>query len=174
MSYSSETGYFHRVSQQTPTRLWVNNATPVQAAAALNAGAVGASTNPTYPSKLPLDYLNSLIDIALESTEEENAVAEVVYREAVIRLQNLCLPLFEETQGRYGHVAIQGDPRTNMDPDALIQSGLEYREIGENIFVKVPSTPAGAIAMEELVGLGVHTIATLGFSVAQALCMAEA
>lgn len=167
-------GYFQRVARDTPTRLWVNNATPEQAAAALAAGAVGASTNPTYCSKLPADYLNALIDAALEGETDENAVAEKVYREAVVRLQAIFLPLYEATHGQYGHVAIQGDPRTNTDSNAIIEGALQYRKLGENIFVKMPSTPAGAIAMERLTAMGVNTIATLGFSLSQALFMAEA
>ena len=171
---SLNNGYFHRVTQQTATRLWVNNATPAQAIAALEAGAVGASTNPTYCSKLPADYLNSLIDEALKGNDDENAVAEAVYREAVQRLQAIYLPLYEKTRGLYGHVAIQGDPRQNSDPEAIIEGALEYRKLGRNIFVKMPSTPAGAIAMEKLTAMGVDTIATLGFSAAQAIYMAEA
>lgn len=169
--------YFHRVSQETPTRLWINNATPEQAEAARAAGAVGATTNPTYPSKLMKeapDYFHSLVDGALEKTDDDDQAAAIIYQEAVSRLQAIFLPLHKESQGREGYVAIQGDPRVNTDFDAIIKGALNYHRMGENIIVKVPATPVGAAAMEELTAMGHPTIATMGFSVDQAVYMAEA
>ncbi len=40
--------YFHTISRETPTRLWINNPTPEEAAEALGYGAVACTTNPTY------------------------------------------------------------------------------------------------------------------------------
>ena len=169
MEEKAKAGYFHRVTEQTPTRLWVNNATPQEATAAIAAGAINVSTNPTYPSKLPAAYLNSLIDQALETSDDDNQVAEIVYRQAVRRLQEMFLPLYKQSQGQMGYVAIQGDPRINPDEQAVLDGALEYYEqMGENLIVKVPSTPAGAFAMEKLVSMGLPSIGTLGFSVDQA------
>ena len=112
---ASPNTYFHRVAKQTPTRLWVNNAMPHEAESALQAGAVGASTNPTYPSKLEPGYLNGLIDGLIGDPHSDDWVAEEVYRRAVTRLQSVFLPLYRETRGRLGHVAIQGDPRVNTE-----------------------------------------------------------
>ena len=70
-------------------------------------------------------------------------------------------------------MAIQGDPRVNNDSDAIIESALQYRQIGENIIIKVPATPVGAYALKQLIKSGIPVIATLGFSVAQAVFMAE-
>lgn len=170
-----KTGYFHRVARELQTDLWVNNATAEQAKAAIEVGAVSASTNPTYPSKLPADYLNSLIDSVLEKSHDDDQVAEEVYRQAVRHLQNVFMDLYEQSQGLQGLVAIQGDPRVNTDKEAVLEGGVEYFEVmAKNIIVKVPSTPAGAYAMEELTAMGRPTIATLGFSVDQAVYMAKA
>ena len=51
---------------------------------------------------------------------------------------------------------------------------LEFRELGENIIIKVPATVEGARAMEELTAKGCATIGTLCFSVEQYVLMAEA
>ena len=48
MNQPKTSDYFHRVAEQTPTVLWVNNPTLAQAQTALEAGAMGISTNPTY------------------------------------------------------------------------------------------------------------------------------
>ena len=167
--------YFHRVAQQSKTLLWINNATPEQAQAALSAGAVGASTNPSYASKLPAADLNNLIDKVLnEGQRDEDRAAEAVYMAAAARLQTIFFSLYEESGGQHGWVAIQGDPRVNTDVESILAGAMRFRKMGPNIIVKVPSTPAGGRAMEELTAMGCPSIGTLGFSVDQAAYMAEA
>jgi transaldolase len=168
-------GYFHRVVAETPTEFWVNNPTLAEAQAGLAAGAMSASTNPTYPARLlkeDTDYLRGLIDASLACASDDRA-AEVVYEQAVGNLCRLFQANFERTNGRYGFVAIQGDPRVNSDPDPIIESAHRYRTMAENIIIKVPSTPAGAVALDHLASLGIPSIATLCFSVDQAVFMAE-
>ena len=41
-------GYFHRLHQETPTRLWINNPTLEEADLAIDAGAISCTTNPSY------------------------------------------------------------------------------------------------------------------------------
>lgn len=171
-----QTGYFHRVARQTPTRLWINNPTPAQAKSALQAGALGASTNPTYPARLVKEdpvYFFDLLDPLLEEHDDETA-ASLLYQRAVARLAKIYEPLFRQTQGGEGYVAIQGDPRVNDDPQAILTGAAIFYQLGENIIVKVPSTPAGAQAMESLTAMDRPTIGTLGFSIDQAIYMAEA
>jgi transaldolase len=173
----SALSYFHRVAQETPTEFWINNATAREAAAALEVGAVGATTNPTYPARLlkeESDYMFGLIDQVLGETTDDNQAADLVYQRAVSRLQRVFHPVYVRTSGRYGYVAIQGDPRVNTDVDAIVEGAFRYLKLGENMIIKVPATPAGALAMEKLVAAGVPTIATLSFSVDQAVYMAEA
>ena len=170
-------GYFHRVSKETPTELWINNATPAQAEAALAAGAVGATSNPTYTSRLlkeDPDYVHGLIDEVLQQTNDDDWAVEMVYQRAADRLQEIFHPLYVRSNGRHGYVAIQGNPRVNTDTDAVLEGARRFRQMGENMIIKVPSTPAGARAMETLAAADVPTIGTLCFSVDQAVYMAEA
>lgn len=177
MNPKAHTGYFQRVHRETPTRFWINNPTLDEATAALEMGAVAATTNPTYPARLlrdDPDYINGLIDESIKQTDDDNEVAQTVYQQAILKLMSLFYPVYEQSKGRYGYVAIQGDPRVNhMAPD-VIEGALRYFQMGENIIVKVPATPAGAEAILKLAPMGHPTIATLGFSVDQALYMAEA
>ncbi len=41
-------GYFHRVTQQTPTRYRINNPARREAALAIAAGATGCTTSPSW------------------------------------------------------------------------------------------------------------------------------
>ena len=170
-------GYFRRMSRQYPTEFFINNPTLAEAEKALEAGAIGATTNPTYPSRLlkeQPEYVARLIDEALGETEDDDKAADLVYQKAVAPLQKLFHPLYVETHGRQGYVAIQGDPRVNSDPASILDGAVRYRELGDNIIVKVPSWPAGAEALEQMIAMDIPTVATLGFSLDQAVYMAEA
>jgi transaldolase len=170
-------GYFHRLSREYPTELFINNPTLAEAEMALQAGAIGATTNPTYPSRLlkeEPEYVGRLIEQAVRETDDDNQAADLVYQRAVGRLQKLFHPLYIETQGHYGYVAMQGDPRLNTDPVAILDGAVRYRQLGENMIIKVPSWPAGAVALEQMIAMGIPTIGTLGFSLDQAIFMAEA
>lgn len=173
---ASDSGYFHRLAAQSPTEFWINNPTFAEGEAAVAAGAVCATTNPTYLSRLlkeEPEYVADLIDEASQEAHDDGRIADLVYQKAVVRLLKLFLPLYKKTGGRRGFVAVQGDPRVNSDPEAILEGAMRYVAIGENIIVKVPSWPAGAVALERLVERGIPTIATLGFSVDQAVYVAE-
>ena len=45
-------GYFHRLHQETPTRLWINNPTLEEADLAIAAGAISCTTNPAYSARI--------------------------------------------------------------------------------------------------------------------------
>lgn len=132
---TSRAGYFQRVRAQTPTEFWINNATLAEAEAA---GALCATTNPTYLARLLVEepgYVADLIDDGLRETADVEKVVDWVHRRAVGRLQKLFLPIFESSGGKYGLVAIQGDPRCNTDRDAILDGALRYGELGENIVI---------------------------------------
>ena len=56
----------------------------------------------------------------------------------------------------------------------MIEHARRLACLAPNIAIKVPATPAGIIAIEELAALGVRTNATVCFTVSQAIACAEA
>jgi len=70
-------GYFARVSAETPTRLWINNPTDDELRMALAAGAIGCTTNPAYAGGLltraPDEVLPSLAEASAETSDEAEA-----------------------------------------------------------------------------------------------------
>lgn len=60
------------------------------------------------------------------------------------------------------------------DPKEMVAQGKEYAKWGKNIYVKVPMTEAGMIAVNELSKEGINTNVTLVFSVNQAIIAAKA
>ena len=45
-------GYFHRVAELMPTKIWIDNATRKEAQMAIDAGAVMCAQNPSYTWKM--------------------------------------------------------------------------------------------------------------------------
>jgi transaldolase len=147
-----------------------------EAARARDMGAVGATTNPTYVARLLQKTTTvpaMVARMARESTLRADEIYSRAYREQIKSLLALFLPLHERTSGRLGLVAIQGDPRRNDDASFILEEALDFRALGPNLIIKVPSTAAGAKALVELASRNIPTIATLGFSVDQAVYMAE-
>jgi transaldolase len=174
-----KTGYFHEVYSKFGTEFWVNNPSGPEMKNSLAAGAVGVASNPKYIATMlntDIDFVHKTIDDVLEQTTEEDPeqLAIQVLRKAVSRPLKLFHSLYQKSKGRYGHVAIQGNPRRINDPEAMLEEAVKFRDLGENIIIKQPSTIEGAKVMEELTARGWSTIGTLSSSVSQYIYMAEA
>lgn len=169
-------GYFHRVSQQTPTRLWINNPTGAEADFALDAGAIACTTNPTYAAKLirsEPEYIGPILDRATARHADDDDAADAVCREITARLIERFLPLYERSGGARGFVTIQSDPRKDEDTDAILAANRLYRALGPNFMAKVPVTAAGLAAIEALLAQDTPVCATEVFAVDQAVAVCE-
>ena len=83
-------------------------------------------------------------------------------------------PEFEKYHGRNGRLSIQTDPRNFRDAKALADQAYEFSKIAKNIIVKIPVTSEAISAFEEATYRGVSLNATVSFSVAQTIAVAEA
>lgn len=166
--------YFHRVSDQTPTRFWINNTSREEAQLAIKAGAVGCTQNPSYSWKMlnnpeERDHARSVLIKVLEKTEDDNEVVCILQRELVAEVAKVFMPVYEKSHGREGYVSIQGDPINEHDPDIVITEGRKNREISPNIMIKIPATTSGLKAMEVLVAENTPINATEVMGVSQAM-----
>src|SRR5688572_12855557 len=137
------TGYFHRVAQETATRFWINNPSGAEMEAALSAGAISCTTNPTYASKLiksEPDYIHPMIERVIAGTEDVDAAADRVCQEATARIIARLLPLYEQSGGTQGFVTVQSDPRKDEGANEILEANLRYRALGPNFMAKVPVT----------------------------------
>ena len=174
-------GYFQEALEQSATEFWVNNPSGPEMQMSLEAGAVGVADNPRYIVallKAEPEFVHATVDEVLATAgaadRDLQQLAMQVIQKTVARPLELFLPLFRESGGRYGHVAIQGNPHTNDDLEAMMKEAEGFHELGENIIIKFPVTVKGAKALEELTARGWSTIGTMSFSVAQYIHMAEA
>lgn len=169
--------YFHRVAEETSTRVWVNNPRAAELQKATEAGAVSCTTNPSYCSKvlaLEPEYLRGVIDTVIDEVEDNDTAAMRVYQIATQRVLQAFLPIYEKSNGEHGYVTMQGDPRLDTDPDAIVHEALEFRKMGPNFMTKIPVTRAGIDAMEGLVERDIPICATEIFSISQTVEMCEA
>jgi transaldolase len=84
----------------------------------------------------------------------------------LIRAAALFLPIHQRTAGVDGWVSIEVSPILANDSSATLAAGrdLHARANCENLFVKIPGTPAGLVAIEEAIFAGIPVNITLLFS----------
>jgi transaldolase len=171
-------GYFHRVTQQTPTRFWINNPSREDTAKAIAAGAISCTTNPAHCMKQisrqeEHDYALSVVSKVINEVADDNEAADLVQQKLVKPIMDQFLPLYEQNPGKQGLVSIQGDPSRDDDPHHIVNEALRYRELGKNFIAKIPVTKAGLKAIEALIAENVPIIATEVMGIAQASAVCE-
>lgn len=164
------TAYVKRVQEETPTKLWVNNPLPEEVEEALAFDVFGATTNPTYLSKLLKagdPGLKKCMEELVKQEPEDDRVMEDLQKAMIKRLAEGMLPLFRASNGQKGFVAVQGNPHYDRDSDYIYKEALRYFETAPNVIVKMPGTQAGHEAFERLVAENKPLIVTQGFTMAQ-------
>ncbi|NLC69004.1 MAG: hypothetical protein GX754_09570, partial [Clostridiaceae bacterium] len=168
----SET-YFHRVQAQTPTKFWINNVTRNEARLAIDAGAVGCTTNPSYTWKMinnpgETEDILRILDGILKVENDDDEVLVRLQRELAAKIAGIFMPMYTKSNGKLGYVSIQGDP-FKEDTESILRYARFNREAGENIMVKIPVTKEGLEAIEILAAEAIPINATEVMAVRQAL-----
>jgi transaldolase len=168
-----------RMARETPTRLWNDSATPRELSAAIGWGAVGATCNPAIAlaalrSDLPLWQRRIREYAEAHPTASESEIGWAMVEELSVEAAGLLTDVFAEHAGRNGRLSVQTDPRLYRDADALAAQAVLFDALAPNIIVKIPATETGIRAMEEATYRGVSINATVSFTVAQAVAVAEA
>lgn len=83
---------------------------------------------------------------------------------------------YERTQGRDGYVSLEVSPALAHDAAGTVVAGLRLKAAVQrnNLLIKVPATPAGLTAIEELIAQGCSVNVTLMFSLAHVNAVAQA
>jgi transaldolase len=89
---------------------------------------------------------------------------------------DLFLPLHRQTQGLDGWVSLEVSPLIAHDAAATLAAAvsLHARAARPNVFIKIPGTPEGLVAIEEAIAAGIPINVTLLFSREQYLAAAKA
>jgi len=169
----------HQMASTTPTDFWNDSCALDELNYAIEHGAVGATTNPTIvlevlKQELPLwrDRIRQIIDDRPTASEVE-ATWQLI-EEMAVRGARLLEPIFERSQGAKGRLSIQTNPIRYRDAESITQQAVRFASLAPNLQVKIPVTRAGVAAIEEATCQGVTVNATVCFSVAQAIAVADA
>ncbi len=143
-------------------------------------GITGVTSNPTIFEKAiagSQDYDDALRrflerDPGLPATElfERLAVEDLRAAADVLR------PVFDRTRGTDGFVSLEVSPRLAHDTAGTVAEARRlWKEVDRpNLLVKVPGTPEGVPAIEQLISEGISVNVTLLFSLEQYTAVAEA
>jgi transaldolase len=112
--------------------------------------------------------------VAADPTASEDELAWRLIEEMAVRGAEMLRPVFDREHGLKGRLSIQTDPKLYRDTDRLVEQALRFGELAPNIQVKIAATRAGVAAIEEVTAAGVSINATVSFTVAQAVAVAEA
>ncbi|MCA9237841.1 MAG: transaldolase [Planctomycetales bacterium] len=160
------------------TKLWLDSVDPDLVAANRAQGATGATSNPIIISDLiKTGRFDSQLAALLEQGELSDEDAAWQLTDQVVRdAQAVFLPVWQETAGNDGYVSFELDPLLeDVDcPLSLDEKIQRYIELGtqwsashDNRMIKVPATPAGLGAVDELAARGVPLNVTLVFTADQ-------
>lgn len=156
------------------TKLWLDSIDPELVVKNRALGATGATSNPIIVADLIKTgrFDGQLAHFLREGFSDDDLawrITDVLVRQA----QEVFLPVWEATRGDDGYVSFEVDPLLE-DPERnmpLEERTRQYVALGKkwsaghrNRMIKVPATPAGLAAVEELAAAGVTLNVTLIFS----------
>jgi transaldolase len=167
------------MKENSQTVLWNDSADPKELKDALTWGIVGATCNPVIAlSAIKADkdfWVGRIKEYAKANpAATDDAIGWAIVKELSLNAAKILEPEFEKYNGRNGRLSIQTDPRNFRDAKALTAQAIEFSKLAKNIIVKIPVTSEAITAFEEATYAGVSLNATVSFSVAQTIAVAEA
>ncbi|HUT10350.1 MAG TPA: transaldolase family protein [Thermoguttaceae bacterium] len=161
----------------TGTKLWLDSIDPDLVRTNRAAGATGATSNPIIVADLLASgRFDDQIERLVAEGRDDAAIAWEMTDRLVRDAQDVFLPVLEQTGGNDGYVSFEVDPLLE-DPELnlpyerrveqYIELGRKWSAGHRNRLIKVPATPGGLGALEELVAGGVAVNVTLIFTTRQ-------
>ena len=158
----------------TGTKLWLDSIDPELVRSNRAAGATGATSNPIIVADLiATGRFDADIARLVRQGLDDSRIAWQMTDQLVRNAQQVFLPVWQETQGDDGYVSFELDPLLEA-PELnvahakrvreYVRLGQEWSKGQQNRMIKVPATPAGRDALEDLVATGVTVNVTLIFT----------
>jgi len=138
----------------------------------------GLTSNPTIFDKAltgSSDYDEQIQSLLAAGTEGEELFFELALFD-LRKAASLFRAIWDATGGTDGWVSLEVSPKLAHDTKSTVDEAraLHDKAATPNLFIKVPGTPEGIPAIEELIAAGVSVNVTLLFSAEQYLAAAEA
>lgn len=166
------------------TKLWLDSVDPEEIARNRALGATGATSNPIIISDLiKTGRFDSNIQGFIQQGLDDEGIAWALTDHLVKAAQDVFKPVWSDSRGNDGWVSFELDPLLEDVASTMptAERTKRYIELGKkwaaghaNRMIKVPATPGGLGALEELVAAGVCVNVTLIFSEDQYLTARDA
>ena len=133
-------------------------------------GIRGVTSNPTIFEKAiagSTDYDEALGALLAQDPQADvEKLYEPLAVEDIQMAADVLRPVYDESDGADGYVSLEVSPHLAHDTERTISEAKRLRAaVGRpNVMIKVPATPAGIPAIEELIAAGVSVNVTLMFS----------
>jgi transaldolase len=132
-------------------------------------GLDGMTSNPTIFEKA-IDGSNAYDEQLTQLVRSGKSVEEIyeaLTTDDIKAAADKLRPIYDRSQGRTGFVSYEVSPLLANDTDGTVAAAHRYAKIIDrpNLMIKVPSTPAGIPAIEQLISEGRCINVTLMFSV---------
>ena len=133
-------------------------------------GIRGVTSNPTIFDKAisgSTDYDDALRTLlAADPHAPVGNIYEPLAIEDIRAAADVLRPVYEKSQGEDGYVSLEVSPYLAHDTQRTINEAQRLRAAVNrpNLMIKVPATPAGIPAIEQLIAGGVNVNVTLMFS----------
>lgn len=167
------------VTKFPATQVWNDSCSCAELSYALENKAVGATTNPVIVLNVLKNELKeweptieSLIHEHPQYSEDE--IAWETIKAMGAKAGQLLYPIFKETNGQKGRLSFQTNAKFYNNAQKMVEHACELAATIENSQVKAPTSKAGIEAFEEMTYRGISINATVSFTVAQAIAVAEA
>ncbi len=98
----------------------------------------------------------------------------LTYKEVIRRGAEMMMPIWEASNGRFGYISGQLDPRLLTDVDKMVETAQEIRAIAPNLMIKVPASGEGVEVVRTLTSMAIPTNVTTCFTLPQIWAVANA
>ena len=132
-------------------------------------GVLGITSNPAIFEKAIVG--NAIYDTEIKAGIQANKSLNDIYESLIFsdicKACDVLLPVYKQTNGIDGYVSIEVPPTIATDTKSTISEARRYHAaIGcPNVMIKIPGTPEGLPAVEQMIGEGISINVTLLFSV---------
>ena len=136
--------------------------------ALLDAGVLGVTSNPTIFEKAiaQSSYYDSTIESLAAQGLATGAIYETLAMQDIGRAADMLRPVYDGTSGVDGYVSLEVSPLLARETKKTIAEARRlFKALDRpNIMIKVPATPEGIPAIEQLIADGLNINVTLIFS----------
>ncbi len=141
-------------------------------------GLRGMTSNPAIFEKAIADsnIYDAEIQKMAQAQKKINDIYETISQQDVQSAADVFRPLYERTSGKDGYVSLEVNPHLAHNTKGTIQEGRRLWSLlnRPNVFIKVPATTEGLIAIRQLISDGINVNVTLLFGLPRYREVAEA